>query len=263
MAHTILIVDDNTEILEFTEDLLGRDYHVIPVTSAIEALQVLATTPVQLVISDVMMPELDGFEFCAKMKSDEDYCHIPIILLTAKNTLMSRIEGLELGADAYIDKPFSPRHLKAQVANLIANRDKIRTHYVNSPLVHMTAMATSKSDELFLERLNEYIVNNLDNPLLDGEFLAEALHMSRSTLYRKIKSISCLSIHEMINLTRLKKAAALLAEGGYRVFEVSNITGFSSPNHFIRTFSKQFNMSPTAFMKNLESERGGKTERVR
>src|SRR5690606_37839596 len=155
-------------------------------------------------------------------------CYAPP-LHDALPILVARIEGLELGADAYIDKPFSPRHLKAQVANLIANRNKIRTFYANSPLAHVTTMATSKSDELFLEQLNAYIVSHLDNPLLDGDFLADALHMSRSTLCRKVKSSSDLTIHEMINLTRLKRAAELLAAGDYRVFEVSNITGFSSP----------------------------------
>lgn len=252
MAQNILIVDDNAEILEFIEGILQRDYQVIPKTSAVDAMKHLENNRIQLIISDVMMPEMDGFVFCAALKADVAYCHIPVILLTAKNTLMARIEGLELGADAYIDKPFSPKHLRAQVANLIANRDKIRTHYTRSPLVQMTTMATGKSDELFLEQLSTHILDQLDNPLLDGDFLAEALHMSRSTLYRKVKSISDLTIHEMINLTRLKKAAELLASGNYRVFEVSHITGFSSPNHFIRTFSKQFNMSPTAFMKTLD-----------
>jgi CheY-like chemotaxis protein/AraC-like DNA-binding protein len=249
MQPTLLVVDDNKEILELVEEILGKEYQVIRTTNAAQALEVLATTSVQLVISDVMMPVMDGFEFCKRIKSNLEYCHIPVILLTAKNTLMSRIEGLELGADAYIDKPFSPRHLKVQIANLIANRNMIREYFANSPLVHMKTMANGKADELFLEQLNDIIVQNLDNPQLDGEFLAETLNMSRPTLYRKIKAISNLTIHELINLARLKKAAELLAEGTYRIFEVSNITGFSSPNHFNRIFFKQFNMTPGSFMK--------------
>jgi len=249
MRPTLLIVDDNKEILEFVQDILGEEYHIIQATDAPQALEVLATASVQLVISDVMMPVMDGFEFCKVIKSNLEYCHIPVILLTAKNTLMSRIEGLELGADAYIDKPFSPRHLKVQVANLITNRNIIREYFTHSPLVHMKTMASNKADELFLEQLNDTIVQHLDNLQLDGEFLAEQFNMSRSTLYRKIKMISNLTIHELINLARLKKAAELLAEGKYRVFEVSNITGFSSPNHFNRAFFRQFSMSPTSFMK--------------
>lgn len=252
MRPTILIADDNKEILELVEEILGEEYNVIQKTDARQALEVLATTSVQLVISDVMMPVMDGFEFCKKIKSNLEYCHIPVILLTAKNTLMSRIEGLELGADAYIDKPFSPRHLKVQIANLLTNRNMIKEYFANSPLVHMKTMASGKADELFLEQLNDIIVQNLDNPQLDGEFLAESLNMSRPTLYRKIKAISNLTAHELINLARLKKAAELLAEGTYRVFEISNITGFSSPNHFCRIFLKQFNMSPSSFMKKKE-----------
>ena len=120
----------------------------------------------------------------------------------------------------------------------------------------MKTMANVKADEQFLEHLNDIIMQQLDNPQLDGEFLAETLNVSRPTLYRKIKAISNLTIHELINLARLKKAAELLAEGRYRVFEVSNITGFSSPNHFNRIFFKQFNMSPTSFMKKSLEGRG-------
>lgn len=256
MHPTLLIVDDNIEILEFIEEILGEDYQIIRQTDAPAALEVLATTTVHLVISDVMMPVMDGFEFCKSIKSNLETCHIPVILLTAKNTLMSRIEGLELGADAYIEKPFSPRHLKVQIANLITNRNMIKDYFANSPLVHMKTMASGKADELFLEHLNNIIMQNLDNLQLDGEFLAEALNVSRPTLYRKIKAISNLTIHELINLARLKKAAELLAEGKYRVFEVSNITGFSSPNHFNRIFFKQFNMSPTSFIKKNQEKRG-------
>lgn len=254
MQPTLLIVDDNTEILEFVEEILGEEYQIIKMTDATAALETLRTSSVQLVISDVMMPVMDGFEFCKRIKSDIECCHIPVILLTAKNTMMSRIEGLELGADAYIEKPFSPRHLKAQIANLIANRNMIREYFAKSPLVHMKSMASGKADEAFLERLNDVIVQHMDKTELDGEYLAELLNLSRPTLYRKIKAISNLTLNELINLARLKKAAELLAEGHYRIFEVSNITGFSSPNHFNRIFYKQFSMSPSSFIK---SKRGG------
>lgn len=254
MQPTLLIVDDNKEILEFVDEILGGDYHIIQAMNAKQALEVLATTAIQLVISDVMMPETDGFELCKIIKSTPEYRHIPVVLLTAKNTLMSRIEGLETGADAYIDKPFSPRHLKVQIANLIANRNIIRDYFVSVPLLHIATVAGNKADEQFLEQLKAVILQHLDNPQLDGEFIADALNMSRPTLYRKIKAVSELTIHELINLTRLKKATELLAEGKYRIFEVSYITGFSSPNHFNRTFFKQFGVSPTGYVK-----KGGKS----
>lgn len=256
MLPTILLVDDNEDILEFVEEILESEYQIIKMTTAQQALEALGSNAVQLVISDVMMPEIDGFELCKRIKSNIEYCHIPVVLLTAKNTLVSRIEGLELGADAYIEKPFSPRHLKVQIANLIANRNMIKEYFANSPLVHMKSMANVKADEVFLDRLNDIIIQNLDKTELDSGYLAEMLNVSRPTLYRKIKAISNLTLNELINLARLKKAAELLAEGRYRVFEVSNITGFSSPNHFNRIFLKQFKMSPGTFMKMKKEDRG-------
>lgn len=250
MIPKLLIIDDNIEILELLQEILEQDYHIIQSTNALQALNILANTSINLIISDVMMPDMDGFEFCKIIKSDFEYAHIPVILLTAKNTLKSRIEGLELGGDAYIDKPFSPRHLKAQIANLIVNRNKIREYCTKSPFVHITNNEYNKTEDSFMENLNDIIINNIDNQQLGGEFLANKLNMSRPTLYRKIKIISNQSINDLINLTRLKKAAELLSEGKYKVFEVSNIVGFSSPNHFNRLFYKQFKMSPTSFMKN-------------
>src|SRR4029077_12765386 len=115
-------------------------------------------------ISDIMMPGMDGFELCRLIKTNVDSSHIPVILLTAKNTLQSKIEGLEQGAEAYIEKPFSPEHLHAQIASLLMNRDKIKEHYANSPLVHLKSIAISKADENFLEELNDAILKNLENP---------------------------------------------------------------------------------------------------
>ncbi len=152
-----------------------------------------------------MMPVMDGFELCRHIKTNVDHSHIPMILLTAKNTLQSKIEGLEQGADAYIEKPFSPEYLQAQIASLLINRNKIKDHFANSPLVHIKSMAYSKADEKFLEELNDAILHNLENPDLDVEQLARIVNMSRPTLYRKIKAVSNLTPNELINITRLKK----------------------------------------------------------
>jgi two-component system cell cycle response regulator len=255
MIQSILVIDDNKEILDFVNQIFVSTYNVLQITNAADAFDLLGTVSVQLIISDVMMPGMDGFEFCSKIKTSFEYSHIPVILLTAKNTLMSKIEGLELGADAYIEKPFSPRHLKVQVANLITNRNTLKTYFANSPLVHIKSIASSKADETFLENLNDLITQHLNNPQLDGGLLADALNMSRPTFYRKVKSISNLTVNELTNLARLKKAAELLAEGSYRVFEVANITGFNSPNHFNRIFFKQFNMSPKTFIKVQQENR--------
>jgi two-component system, cell cycle response regulator len=248
MLPVILLVDDEEEILDFLERVLQPKYTVFKACSAQDALRVLSTEAVQLVVSDVMMPDMNGFELCKSIKSNFEYSHVPVILLTAKSTIQSKVEGLELGADAYIEKPFSKEHLLAQIASLIANRSMIREYFASSPLVHIKSIAHSKSDERFLEVLNDTIYTNLEDPDLDVEKLARIMNMSRITLYRKIKAISNLSPIELIGITRLKKAAELLAEGDYKIYEVAGMVGFSSQSNFARNFHKQFDMTPTDYM---------------
>lgn len=248
MNPAILLVDDNEEILEFLERMLRNNYTILKAQDGQEALKVLETESIQLIISDVMMPVMDGFEFCKKVKSNFENSHIPVILLTAKDTLQSKVEGLQLGADAYIEKPFSKEHLQAQIASLLSNRYIIREYFANSPLVNIKCIAHSKMDELFLENLNDTIHKNLEDTELDVEKLAQIMNMSRITLYRKIKAISVLTPVELINITRLKRAAELLAQGEHRIFEVSYMVGFSSQSNFARNFQKQFNITPTEYM---------------
>src|ERR1700712_3015401 len=219
MKPVLLIVDDNEEILEFLENELDEKYTIIKALDGQEALNAMKETAMQLVISDIMMPGMDGFELCRLIKTDFEYSHIPVILLTAKNTLQSKIEGLENGADAYIEKPFSPEYLHVQIANLLIDRNKIKEHFANSPLVHIRSMAYSKADEQFLEELNNIIYENIENADLDIEHLAKMMNMSRPTFYRKIKVVSDLTPNELVNLARLKKAAELLAKGGYKIYE--------------------------------------------
>ena len=190
MKQTLLLVDDNEDILEFLSDELSEKYNLLTALNGKEALHILQEEVVHLVICDVMMPVMDGFAFCKIIKSDFEYSHVPVILLTAKNTLQAKITGLEQGADAYIEKPFAMAYLLAQVASLLANRNKIRDYFAHSPLVHIKSMAHSKSDECFLDKLNETICANLDQPDLDVEALAKMMNMSRPTLFRKIKSIA-------------------------------------------------------------------------
>lgn len=255
MTPTVLLVDDNHEILEFITDDLNEKYDVLTATSGFTALNILEQDLVHLIVSDVMMPEMDGFELCAKIKSNFHFCHIPVILLTAKNTLQAKIEGLESGADAYIEKPFSPEYLQVQIANLIANRNKIKEHFANSPLAHITSMAHTKEDENFLEHFNEIIVRNISNNELDVECLAKIMNMSRPTLYRKIKAVSNLTPNELISITRLKKAAEFLAAGNYKIYEVAEMVGYSSQNNFGRCFLKQFGITPTDYQSMKEVER--------
>jgi DNA-binding response OmpR family regulator len=258
MKPVLLLVDDNEEILEFIEHELNEKYTVIKALNGQDALDILKEEVVQLVICDIMMPVMDGFELCRIIKTNFDFSHIPVILLTARNTLQSKIEGLELGADAYIEKPFSPEYLQVQIANLLANRTKIKEYFASSPLVHIKSIAYSKADELFLEKLNELICSNLDDTELDVERLARLVNMSRPTLYRKIKSISDLTPNELINITRLKKAAELLAEGNHKIYEVADLAGFGSQTNFGRNFLKQFGMTPSDYVNMKQSEKKDK-----
>ncbi|WEK37038.1 MAG: two-component regulator propeller domain-containing protein [Candidatus Pseudobacter hemicellulosilyticus] len=248
----ILVVEDNAEVRQFLLRELGKQYTIRTAASGTEALQVLGSASISLIISDVMMPGMDGFELCAGIKNNLEYSHIPVILLTAKNTLQSRIEGLSSGADAYIEKPFSPEHLLVQVATLLRNREIVREHFAHTPAVHLKSMANTQADEDFLERLNTVILEHLDNSELDVQQLAELLNMSRPTLYRKIKSISNLSPNEIINITRLKKAAILLAEGRYKIYEIAEMVGYNSQAYFGKNFQKQFGMSPTEYVNSLK-----------
>lgn len=255
MLPAIMLVDDEEDMVDFLGRTLKPKYTIHTAGNGQEALQVLTKEAVQLIVSDVMMPEMDGFELCKAIKSNVEYSHIPVVLLTAKNTVQAKIEGLELGADAYIEKPFSKEHLQAQIASLLANRSAIREYFASSPLVHIKSMAHSRADEKFLERLNEIIRQHMDDLELDVEGLARLLNMSRITLYRKIKAITGLSPLELINITRLKRAAELLAEGEYKVYEVADMVGFSSQSNFARNFHKQFGMTPTDYMHSKQTER--------
>lgn len=255
MLPTILLVDDEEDILDFLERILKGKYTVFKAENGQDALKLLANEAVQLVVSDVMMPEMDGFELCKTIKSDLAFAHIPVILLTAKNTIQSKVEGLELGADAYIEKPFSKEHLLAQIASLIANRSMVKEYLASSPLVHIKGTAYSKADERFLQTLKETIYTYIEDVNLDVEKLSAILNMTRTTLYRKITAISDLTPAEFINVTRLKKAAELLAEGDYKIYEVADKAGFSSQSNFARSFQKQFGMSPTNFVQDKQAEK--------
>ncbi|RCH53860.1 hybrid sensor histidine kinase/response regulator [Mucilaginibacter hurinus] len=247
----ILVVDDNADILHFVSSVLNPAYEVLTAPNGQEALDLLAQQPVALVISDVMMPVMDGLELCLRIKSKLECSHVPVILLTAKNTMQAKIDGLEQGADAYIEKPFMPKHLLVQIKNLLTNRDKVKEHFANTPLAPIKAIAHSRADEQFLEALNKFIRDNLVNTNLDVELLAGQMNMSRSTLYRKISAITNMSPHELINVTRLKRAAELLAETDYKLYRISSMVGYSSLDHFRRNFTRQFGMSPSEYLNTM------------
>ena len=245
--HMVLVVEDNPEMLAFIERQLSSQYAVVTATNGREALEALDSNFVNLVVSDVVMPLMDGFELCKTIKSNVGYSHIPVILLTAKTNIQSKIEGMELGADSYIEKPFSPEYLLAVVSNLINNREKLRRDFAKSPFVAVNTMALTKADEEFIKKLNEIILSNLSNQEFSMDDMAESLNMSRSSFYRKMKGVLDLSPNEYLRIERLKRAAQLLKEGESRINEICYMVGFNSSSYFSKCFLKQFGVLPKDF----------------
>lgn len=249
--YTLLVVEDSLEMQAFVVKQLSSEYQVLTAMNGVEALRILEGNTVHLVISDIMMPEMDGLELCERLKSELDYSHIPIILLTAKTTLQAKIEGMKLGADVYIEKPFSVEYLKVCVSNLLSNREKLRVSFVHSPFVQTNTMALTKADETFLKTLKEIVVENMQNPDFCLDDMARLLNMSRSSLNRKIKGILDMTPNDYIRLERLKKAAELLNEGECKINEVCYMTGFNTPSYFTKCFQKQFGILPKDFVKEI------------
>lgn len=248
-TDSILIIDDNEDILDFLSEILEKTYQVHLAESGEVAREILNNETVDLIISDIMMPGIDGFEVCQMVKSNIEHCHIPVVLLTAQNTYKSHIDSLEVGADLYIQKPFSPELLRLQVANLLKNRLTIKAHFANSPFEDSRVLAHSKTDQAFLRKLDEYIQKNIKNPNIDQ--LAEHMNMSRPTFYRKIKSLSALSPKELIDMTRLKKATQLIAQNEFTLFEIAKAVGFSSQSIFNKNFQKYFKTTPLQYLGSL------------
>lgn len=252
MTETILIIDDEQDVLDFLSHILGYTYKIYTAPEAGKAQQLLDEEIIHLIISDVMMPGMNGFELCQLIKSNIAYSHIPIILLTSKNTHQAHIEGLQVGADAYIQKPFSVDLLLSQIQNLLKNRTKIKDHFANDPFAHIQVPVRSQKDELFLQQLDAYIHAHMKEPNIDFDVLAEHFFMSRATFYRKITALMSLSPKEFVDMTRLKKAAALMAENRLSLPEIIRLTGFASEAGFSRSFTAQYKMSPEAYYASLQ-----------
>ncbi len=246
---TVLVVEDNEELRSFIGGKLEKHHTVFKARNGVEACEILQQEIINVVISDIMMPQMDGFELCARIKDNQEFSHIPVILLTAKTNLQNKIEGLELGADAYIEKPLSMEYLQAQIDNLLDNRRKLQEAFTHSPLARTGTIAVNKLDEQFLNRLADIIEKNMANPDFNVDKLAEYMYMSRSSLLRKIKGVSETSPNDFIRIIRLKKAAEILQEGVYKVNEVCFLVGFSSTSYFSKAFLKQFGVLPKDFAK--------------
>ena len=248
----LLLVEDEIEMGRFIAGEICGDYNVILTHNGEEAVRALKKFNIILVVSDVIMPVMNGYELCRQIKSTMEFSHIPVILLTASVHVNAKIEGLDSGADAYIEKPFETEHLMAQILNLIRSRRREQQNFINSPLAHFRSVALNKTDEEFLKKLNSTLIENISETDLSVEKISEIMGISVSTLYRKVKALTDLNSVEYIRLTRLKKAAELLSEGNFRINEISYLVGFSSPSYFATSFQKQFGISPSQFVRKIK-----------
>lgn len=243
-----LLVEDDIEMGDFLFRCLNNRYLVLRALNGKKALDLLRNNVVNIIVSDVMMPEMDGFELTQIVKSNLEFSHIPVILLTAKANAQSKVEGLEMGADAYIEKPFSIDVLEAQVDNLLKNRDRLREIFIKHPHIGLHSNDLSKSEQDFIQKLSSLVHDNLSNSEFNVEDIADEFNMSKASFYRKIKGILDLTPNEFIRVERLKKAAILLKENSYKVNEICYMVGFNSPSYFSKCFQQQFNVLPKDFV---------------
>lgn len=243
----MLVVDDNADLLRFLHNYFSNAYTVITAADANEAIKGMARCNVDLIVSDWMMPGISGVEFCRMVRSNRDFSHIPFIMLTAKTDENSKIEGLNCGADAYIEKPFSIDYLAARINNLLELRDLLKHKFSTMPLEPIETLAANPVDNNFLVQLTKLIEDNFSNPELSVDFICQGLGISRSGLYAKVRTLTDNTPNELIQITRLKRAAQLLSEHRYRVNEICYMVGFSNPSYFAKCFQKQFGMKPGEF----------------
>lgn len=232
---------------EFLWKNFSEDYSILTGYDGREGIEILEKNEVDLIISDIMMPNMDGIEFCKKVKSSFLWNHLPLILLTAKTNIATKIEAMETGADAYVEKPFSINFLTAQVKNLLETRKALQSKFAETPFMTLKSMAGNKADEEFLLKVNEIIEKNISNMDFSVEHLSEELCVSSSGLYAKIKTLSGITPNKLLLLVRLKKAAELLCLNDYRVSEVCYMVGFNNPSYFAKCFYKQFGVLPKDF----------------
>lgn len=245
--QTLLLVDDNREILHYLESQLLEDYNVEKAGNGKEALARMETHSVDLVLSDVMMPEMNGLEFCKRIKVNPGMCHIPVVLLTAKSMVPQIEEGLEAGADDYIVKPFQISLLKARIRNILSLREKIKEQTQETFSLKRLGITLNDEDTDFLSRYIEIVKLNIINPELDVAVIYQGLGMSRANFYRKVKTVTGLSPIDLIRNIRLDIGARLLKESDLNVSEIAQQIGFSSRSYFARSFKAVYGVSPSEY----------------
>jgi DNA-binding response OmpR family regulator/signal transduction histidine kinase/ligand-binding sensor domain-containing protein len=243
----LLIADDNDEMRRFLKDEFTPKYRIIEAADGNTALGHAVSEIPDIIVSDIMMPGIDGIELCRLLKTDERTSHIPIVLLTAKNTDENMLEGLENGADDYVSKPFNISILKARVRNLYQSRLMLRNRFMNEPEATVKEISPSASDERFLKKAYDIVEKHLSKPDFDVQVFSSELGMSRAQLYRKIDGISGQSVNEFIRIVRLKKAAGLLLNSDFQISEIAENVGFNSFAYFTKSFKEFFGVTPTQY----------------
>lgn len=244
----LLIVEDNAELCDFIRDILTDEYRIKTASNGTTGLEKAMQYIPDLIISDVIMPGMNGIELCSELKNNENLSHIPVILLTAKGETESVSNGFKAGADDYILKPFNAEILKTRVRNLIEMREKLKSKFNKSSEILPEGIALTQRDELFMQKVVEAIEKNLSNPDFKKDDLCMEVGISSSHLYRKLKALTNQSINEFIRVIRLKKAAAILKQGKpVSVSDLAYLVGFSSPNYFTRAFREYFGVTPTQY----------------
>ncbi|NLR93351.1 hybrid sensor histidine kinase/response regulator transcription factor [Flammeovirga agarivorans] len=251
--QSILLVEDNYELRSYLKEVLYLNYNIYEVNDGMAALDLLENKPIDIIISDVMMPKMNGFELCKNVKSNLKISHIPLILLTAKNDQEDKIKGIDLGADAYIQKPFDLELLQVTIKQLLKSRQILFDKFIGKFQENdFETENTTNVDKEFLKTITDYIYENISDSNLNVEQLSEVLHLSRSQLYRKIKALTGLTATVFIKRIRLEKAKQMILSGNSNISEVGYQTGFSSPSYFSKCYKEYFNILPTQEVKNIE-----------
>ena len=264
-SFRILLVEDNDELLRATAEGLRKWFHVMKAHDGIEALDVLHHHDMDVIVSDVMMPRMDGNELCRQLKSDINYSHLPVILLTAKTTVEAKIEGMQSGADIYLEKPFSMKQLHLQITSLLRMRQLFyeRMRQVDgaeSALSGDTDFGLNQQDIQFMERLQELVRRNMRDEEFSIDVLAEQMNMSRSSFYRKIKALTDMTPVDYMKTQRLERAAQLLRQG-QRIIEVADQVGFTSSSYFAKCFRAKYGVLPKDYLSSLrEGADSGQTD---
>ncbi|MEJ8843706.1 two-component regulator propeller domain-containing protein [Lacibacter sp. H375] len=245
----ILVVEDESDMLQYIYEILSPSFKVVTATNGREGIEKAFETIPDLIVSDVMMPEVDGIELCKKLKSDKDTSHIPIILLTALSDLAHHVQGIREGADVYLPKPFNSQLLLVHIHNLINSRNTLKEFYAKRIFLGTGNFEIKTFEEEFLVKLMKLVEENISNSNFNNDDLATLMFMSRSTFYRKLKAVTGMSGNEFIRTARLNYAAKLLESGNYSVTEAAYEAGFNDIKYFRKRFQEQFTVSPSEYKK--------------